>query len=61
MNLQRSRDKWQEWSTKEIENFLLKYNNTSSLGKRSSRKIKKIRFLKQVLAERQRVERLLNL
>lgn len=59
MNLQRSRDKWKEWSTEKIRSFLLQNRYIPSLGKRSNRKIKKIRFLQNILDDRQKVERLL--
>lgn len=59
MDVQRSRDKWAGWSTEAIQKYLEKFATNNILGKRSSRRQKKIKYLREVLSMRERAARLI--
>ena len=47
--------KWDSWSNAEIQNYLDKFGNSQSLKRRSSSRMKKIKYLRNVLAKREEV------
>lgn len=57
---QRTHDKWNAWSTTEIRRYLKKYDSSSIVpGRCSSHRRKKIKFLQNLLAQREKAERLI--
>ena len=51
--------KWATWTTAEIRKYLGKYTEQNAPGKCSSHRRKKIKFLKNLLAQCDKAERLI--
>ena len=51
--------KWANWTTKEIKKYLNKYTAPIVPGKCSNHRRKKIKFLRNLLAQREKAERLI--
>lgn len=56
---QRSHDKWAEWTTQEIKRYLKKHTSPVVPGRCSNHRRKKIKFLQNLLAQREKAERLI--
>lgn len=57
---QRSHDKWNDWTTLDIRRYLKKYGTGSIVpGRCSNHRRKKIKFLQNLLAQREKAERLI--
>lgn len=59
----RPRDKWNQWTTEEIEKYIKKhsYHTGASNLKFSNHRRKKIKFLRGILAQRERAAKLLGM
>jgi hypothetical protein len=57
---QKPHDKWNDWTTQEIQRYLKKYGKGSIVpGRCSNHRRKKIKYLQHLLAKREKAERLI--
>lgn len=58
--VQSSREQWEQLSTDEIWKYLDKYGDLSAPGKCSTRRRKKVRYLKAILQRRIKAQQLIS-